>query len=119
TYYYVVSAVNAGCESTNSAQVSATPACSPPPAPTASNNSPISAGMTLSLTASTVAGAVYTWTGPNGFTSTNQNPSIFNATTNAAGSYSVTATVGGCVSPAATTTVTVDPPVTLSIHSSG
>ena len=40
TYYYRVSAVTAGCESTNSLQVSATPACTPPPAPAAANNCP-------------------------------------------------------------------------------
>ena len=118
TYYYVVSQVNAVAESTNSTQVSATPVCSPPPAPTAGNNSPLWPGMTLNLTASTVPGAIYSWTGPNGFTSTSQNPSIAHATTNIAGIYSVTATVGGCTSAPATTTATVNPPAVISIQCS-
>ena len=108
TYYYVVSAAIAGCESTNSAPVSATPACSPPPAPTAGNNGPICAGSTLNLTASTVPGATYSWTGPNGFTASVQNPSIPNATAIASGSYSVTAMVGGCTSLAGTTVAVVN-----------
>ncbi len=87
-------------------------------APTAANNGPIWSGMTLNLTASIVAGASYSWSGPNGFTSADQNPSIGNATTNAAGVYSVTATVGGCASTAGTTTVTVNPPATISIQAS-
>jgi len=74
--------------------------------------------MTLLLTASTVVGAAYQWTGPNSFSSTNQNPSILNADTNAAGIYSVTATVDGCASTAATTTVTINPPVTATISNS-
>lgn len=78
-----------------------------PSAPAASNNGPVCAGATLSLSASTVAGATYSWTGPSGFTSTSQNPSIANATTAASGTYSVTVTVGGCVSTSATTTATV------------
>ena len=41
------------------APVSATPACSPPPAPTAGNNSPLWAGLTLNLTASSIPGATY------------------------------------------------------------
>ncbi len=56
-----------------------------PSAPTAGNNGPICAGSTLNLTASTVSGATCAWTGPNGFTSSAQNPSITNATTAAAG----------------------------------
>jgi len=117
TYYYVVSAAILGCESTNSTFVSATPICSPPPAPAASNNGPIWAGMTLNLTASTVPGATYSWTGPNGFNSTNQNPSIVNASTNASGQFSVTAVTGGCTSAPAATTVTVNPPASLTIQS--
>jgi beta-glucanase (GH16 family) len=118
TYYYVVSAVNAGCESTNSTQVSATPTCAPPPPPAVANNGPLWSGMTLNLTASTVSGATYTWTGPNGFTSTNQNPSIASATKPASGLYSVVATVGPCTSAAATTSVTVNPPASISLECS-
>ena len=117
TYYYVVSAATLGCESPNSTFVSAMPVCSPPPAPTASNNGPIWAGMTLNLTASYVPGATYSWTGPNGFNSTSQNPSIVNASTNASGLFSVTAVTGGCTSAPSTTTVTVNPPASLTIRS--
>jgi beta-glucanase (GH16 family) len=119
TYYYVVSQVNAVSESTNSIQISATPACTPPAAPTAGNNGPIWTGMTLNLTASTVSGAAYSWTGPGGFTSGSQNPSIVSATTNASGIYSVTVTVGGCTSPAGTTAATVNPPPSVSFQPSG
>src|ERR1019366_3189009 len=87
----------------------------------AGNDGPINAGATLNLTASTVPGATYNWTGPNGFTSTDQNPSILNATTNASGLYGVTATVGTCVSPAGTTMAAVNalPEVTMTIQASG
>jgi beta-glucanase (GH16 family) len=79
-------------------------------APVAGNNGPISTGMTLHLTASTVPGATYSWTGPNGFASASQNPSIANASTNASGLFSVTATTGGCASAPAITAATVGPP---------
>ena len=80
-----------------------------PAAPVAGNNGPVCVGNTLSLTAGTVAGATYSWTGPNGFTSSTQNPTISaSATTLMAGTYSVTATVNGCTGPAGTTTVTVN-----------
>ena len=106
TYYYVVSTVNSAGEGAVSGQASATASCTTTPAVT--NNGPVCAGSTLNLTASTVAGASYSWTGPNGFASTAQNPSITNATTAASGTYSVTATVDGCPSAAATTDVVVN-----------
>lgn len=80
-----------------------------PSAPTASSNSPLCAGSTLNLTMSNIAGATYSWTGPNAFSSAVQNPSIILATAATAGTYSVTATVAGCTGPAGTTTVTVNP----------
>jgi large repetitive protein len=77
-------------------------------APTAGSNGPICAGTNLNLNASTVSGATYSWTGPNGFTSTQQNPTLPNAQTNASGTYSVIAIHGSCSSAVATTTVTVN-----------
>jgi Fibronectin type III domain len=57
TYYYVVSAVNAGGESVNSAQVSATPQLPPPPPPKPSglNATPGNAQVVLTWTASSGA----------------------------------------------------------------
>ncbi len=77
------------------------------PAPVAGNNGPVCAGTTLNLTATTIAGATYSWTGPNGFTSTLQNPSIANVNSTEAGTYSVIATVAGCASAPATTVVSI------------
>ena len=71
----------------------------PLPTVVASSNSPICAGATLNLTAS--GGTTYAWTGPNGFTSTDQNPSILNALVTNSGTYSVTVTdANSCVSSA-------------------
>ena len=63
--------------------------------PIASSNSPICIGNELKLTAS--GGTNYLWTGPNGFTSTEQNPIILNAAALNSGEYSCTITgTGGC-----------------------
>jgi Bacterial Ig domain/Ig-like domain CHU_C associated/PKD-like domain len=81
-------------------------------APTASSNSPICAGSTLNLTGTGTG--TYSWSGPNGFTSTDQNPSIANATTLASGTYTISITnTNGCVS-TATTAVTVNALLTAS-----
>jgi hypothetical protein len=89
-----------------------------PAAPTAGSDSPICAVSTLHLTASTVSGATYAWTGPNGFTSSAQNPTIASATTSVTGLYSVTATVNGCTSTPGTTSVTVNGATTSAISGS-
>ena len=63
--------------------------------PQATSNSPICIGNTLELKAS--GGTNYSWTGPNGFTSTDQNPTIPNASTANGGEYSCLITgTGGC-----------------------
>lgn len=79
----------------------------PPATPVASAfNDILCSGSTLSLTAtSTTLGVSYSWTGPNNFTNTTQNPSISNIQTTGTGTYSVTATLAGCTS--ATDTVNV------------
>jgi beta-galactosidase len=121
TYYYTISAatdISSAAETANSAaEVSATPvACVPPATPVAGYNSPVYAGMTLLLTASTVPGATYNWTGPNGFNATNQNPNVIRAQQNASGTYQVNAIVGGCTSAAGSITVVVNSPMSLSVQ---
>jgi len=79
-----------------------------PSAPVAENNGPVAASTPLTLTASPIADATYTWTGPNGFTSTEQDPTVSTSATLAmAGEYEVVATVNGCAGPAGSTTVIV------------
>ena len=77
-----------------------------PASPTAANNGPLCTGDTLKLTATTVGGATYSWTGPNNFST--QNPVKPNSAVGDAGTYSVVATVGNCHSAAATTLVVIN-----------
>jgi gliding motility-associated-like protein len=61
----------------------------------ASSNSPVCLGDTIELSA--IGGTGYAWTGPNGFTSIEQNPLIHNANTATGGQYSCSITgTGGC-----------------------
>jgi len=72
-----------------------TVAVSPNPVAAASNGGPYCPGATIELFAS--GGTSYNWIGPNGFTSTDQNPTIASATGSAAGVYTVTvANTSGC-----------------------
>jgi hypothetical protein len=80
---------------------------SAPSAPGAAADSPACAGGTLHLGAATIPGATYSWTGPDGFASSQQNPVIAGVGAANAGTYSVTASLGGCSSPASTVDVTV------------
>jgi hypothetical protein len=80
-----------------------------PPTPTASVNGPICVGETLLLTSSTLLGATYIWSGPNGFTSNLQNPTIPNTIIAASGNYFVSTVLNGCPSNAAMVTATVNP----------
>ncbi len=61
----------------------------------AGNNGPVCSGSTVSLSATTLGGATYAWTGPNSFTSSAQNPSFSYAAAKA-GVYTVQVTVAGC-----------------------
>ncbi|NTW34116.1 MAG: hypothetical protein HGB12_16110, partial [Bacteroidetes bacterium] len=107
-HYYASQIVN-GCESINRFEVTATINTSPS-APTANDNAPIYVNSTLNLTASTISGASYSWSGPSGYTSTSQNPTRSSVTTAMAGSYCVTATVNGCASPQSCTSVSIIDP---------
>jgi hypothetical protein len=59
------------------------------------SNSPICLGDAIQLSAT--GGTNYSWTGPNGFISYEQNPSILNANSSQSGQYSCSITgTGGC-----------------------
>ena len=79
----------------------------PLPTATAGSNSPLCTGQTLNLTAS--GGTSYSWTGPNGYTSSLQNPSIPIVSATASGTYNVTVTDANGCSSVASTSVTVNP----------
>jgi hypothetical protein len=103
---YSVTVTTNGCVSavgTTAVIVNTTPAT-----PTPASNSPVCAGNTINLSTSAVAGATYSWTGPNSFSSAVQNPTITNAAVAMAGTYSVTVTTNGCTSAAGTTAVVVN-----------
>jgi Secretion system C-terminal sorting domain len=76
---------------------------------TASSNStsanPLCIGQTLNLISTGLSGATYVWSGPNGFTSTQQNPTIANTTASASGIYTVIVNVGKCCRYTATVAV--------------
>src|SRR5690606_31329651 len=84
-----------------------------------SNSPPVCSGSTLTLSSSATGGTgaiTYSWSGPNGFTSTQQNPTISNVTTAASGTYTVTATdANGCTA-SQTTSVTITPSVTPTVN---
>jgi hypothetical protein len=79
--------------------------------PTPTNNGPICAGQTLQLFANTPGAGTYSWTGPAGFTSTQQNPTIPGATAANAGTYNLT--VNGCVVAVGSTTAVVNTSYTI------
>ncbi|GGB76722.1 hypothetical protein GCM10007424_15930 [Flavobacterium suaedae] len=77
------------------------------PVPTAVNA--VCEGEDIQLSVNNVTGASYQWTGPDNFSSTEQNPFITGVAVSASGTYSVTATVNGCTSQPSTVNVTINP----------
>ena len=80
---------------------------------TASGSFPvICSGDNLTLSTITTGGTpnyTYSWTGPNGFTSTSQDPLISNITTAATGNYVVTATDANGCQATSSVSITVNP----------
>ncbi|MNK10192.1 Fibronectin type III domain protein [compost metagenome] len=68
----------------------------------ASNSGPVCVGYSITLYANGLDGATYSWTGPNGFSSSEQNP-VLNYSTAASGTYTVTVSRNGCTATASTT----------------
>ncbi|MBI3519963.1 MAG: PKD domain-containing protein [Bacteroidetes bacterium] len=83
----------------------------PSPTVTIGSNSPVCLNQTLNFTSG--GGTTYAWSGPNGFTSTQQNPNITNVTMTAAGVYSLTVTNSNGCSATANITVAVNPALTV------
>jgi PKD repeat protein len=81
--------------------------CIAPAPPQISSNAPLCTGDTLKLFAGYIPNVSYSWSGPNGFTSSLQNPVIPNAQTGASGTYSCSIISGNCVSQAVTLQLTV------------
>src|SRR5690606_2059568 len=63
---------------------------------TVTNSGPVCAGAALYLNATFIPGAPYSWTGPNGFSSSLRNPSLSNVTLSNSGSYTLHMTQPGC-----------------------
>ncbi len=102
TYTYTNSK---GCTSSDNKTVS----IDPKPAVMASSNSPVCIGGTIQLTGLADNATSYHWTGPNGFSSSEQSLSIPNATPAMAGDYTLTVTSSYGCSSSATVTVSVIP----------
>ncbi|MDF3077372.1 MAG: hypothetical protein K0S09_1261, partial [Sphingobacteriaceae bacterium] len=98
TYTATATDASTGCVSTATQTITVNTVTA-----TASNSGAVISGGTIML-ASTGTGT-FSWTGPNSFTSTLQNPVIANATTANAGTYNVTVTQNGCTATASTNVI--------------
>lgn len=110
---YTVTGSNGTCTNvkTSTVTVNAIPTI------TSANNSPVCSASNINLTANSIAGTSYVWSGPNGFSSTTQNPIIANATAANAGVYTVTATgINGCTNKS-NSTVIVNATPTINVNS--
>lgn len=100
-----------GCTTTAGTSVTVIPL----PVPTATNNGPLCSGNILNLIGS--GSTIYSWTGPNGFSSNLQSPSIFNVSAAATGLYTLLAGVGSCTASVSTNVVVNPSPVAQAVYS--
>ncbi len=113
TYTLVVTnANNCTANATTTVVVNATPTV------TASNTGAYCAGETISLSATSDATS-FAWNGPNGFTSTTQNPTIANAATTNGGAYTVVVTNANNCTAEASTNVVVNAVPTITASNTG
>lgn len=87
-----------------------------PQAPTATVDPILCEGENIALYATTIQNVTYQWSGPNGFTSTIQNPIIANASSSNNGLYSVKVTKAACPSQEGTVSVVVSPKPTFTLE---
>ncbi|MBI4648038.1 MAG: hypothetical protein HY738_16005, partial [Bacteroidia bacterium] len=104
TYTVTVTDAN-GCSGTDNIIVTVNTL----PAATATNNSPVCVGKTLTLTGGPGAMTTYSWSGPDSYSNATQSPTVSgSATTAMAGVYTITVTDGNGCTDTETTTVTVN-----------
>ncbi len=107
--YTNITALNNGCNSNSIGPINLTDP-NPPPAPDPGAAVAICEGLQLSLSAtSSETGITWNWTGPNGYTSSQQNPVINSAVPGNSGSYAVNIIKNNCPSPSANFSATVYP----------
>jgi gliding motility-associated-like protein len=75
--------------------------------PMISVNNPVCKNDTIQLSSSGISSATGHWSGPNGFSSSQQNPFISSADSSHSGTYQLYLTGGGCTSAIASLTVNV------------
>ncbi len=78
------------------------------------SNAPVCEGETLTITTDTTVNGIYSWTGPNGFTSSQSAVLIPNVTTSHNGTYTLGIDMWGC-STSASLTFAVSPPVAIAL----
>lgn len=103
--YTVTVTDNNGCSASASTNVVVNPGPTPP---TVGSNSPVCVGGNIILAVNN-GYASYNWTGPNGFSSNQQNPVLSNVTLAMSGTYQVDVTDGNGCGSSTGYTVTVNP----------
>lgn len=83
------------------------------------NNGPLCVGETAELTSATTANGSYSWTGPNGFYSDQQNPVLTNISEEAKGVYIVTARLENCTETDSTTLILKPTPEVKNVSNNG
>ncbi len=111
---YTVTVTSSSCTATTSQVVTV----NANPVANAGHSTPTCQGTAISLTSS--GGTAYSWSGPNSFASTQQNPLLTNNATSALdGTYNVTVTNAANCSATASTPVTVNPNPVASASNTG
>lgn len=104
--YTVTVTDNNGCAATATSYILVNQT---PPNPVASSDtSSYCEGESVFFTSNAAGATSYSWSGPNGFISSLQDPVILNSNTLQSGIYSVTASGNGCSSAAANVVITVN-----------
>jgi len=88
-----------------------------PSTPIASVDPIVCDSNTLNLFATLIPNTIYNWSGPNGFSSTDQNPTINSISNSMNGTYTVNVIQDGCVSGSSSVNVLVNPLPNFAIES--